>query len=48
MKRTSLKVGYFSKIAEIFSTGLAAQTAQIAEFRSTKILPNEGLGIQTV
>ena len=32
------KVAYFSIIAEIFSTGLAAQMAQKAEFCSTKIL----------
>ena len=38
-EKTTLKiVAYFSRIAEIFSTGLAAQTVQNAKFSSTRIL----------
>ena len=38
MKKPPSKVAYFSRIAEIFSTGLAAQTVQNAKFSFTRIL----------
>ena len=38
MDKPLSKVAYFSRIAEIFSTGLAAQTVQNAKFSSTRIL----------